>query len=368
MKYILVIADYSETGGTGTYLRLLLDYLSTEPFSISLLIKKTDLSTRLETLCKTLKIKIIKYSNPFFKIENQAKRFLRKMKIDHFYSFLSEYILLRKHLANSKYDLFIVSQGGADNYFSLPYYNIPTIYVLHSLYQKQNKLYMNLYGRLLKPISKSHVRITTVSKCAMDILRTNFPISITRNTSYIHNPSIINTSNQPFQNWDKNVILTIGHLVKYKNPFIWYKTAQLIHKEFPNIKFVWLGEGDLQDSISKLARKDKFISFPGYSTDVIEYYSKTKIYFHPSLTESHGIAIVDALSLGIPCVASNIGGVNESIENNYKGFLCTPANPNEFAGNIIFLLRNDSTHIKMPKNAYQKYIDNITPDIWMSRF
>jgi len=65
----------------------------------------------------------------------------------------------------------------------------------------------------------------------------------------------------------------------------------------------------------------------------------------PSLNESFGLGLVEGMCLGKPCVASNIGGIKEIIEDGKNGLLVKPADPVELAEKITFLINNpDEAH------------------------
>jgi glycosyltransferase involved in cell wall biosynthesis len=55
---------------------------------------------------------------------------------------------------------------------------------------------------------------------------------------------------------------------------------------------------------------------------------------HPPLTEPFGQVVVEALAVGLPTVATNVGGIPEIIKHGKTGLLVPPANPRELAAAI----------------------------------
>jgi glycosyltransferase involved in cell wall biosynthesis len=143
---------------------------------------------------------------------------------------------------------------------------------------------------------------------------------------------------------NEKIILTLGRLTYIKNPDIWLKVVNKVSKIEPNIKFVWVG-ADINQMVNMCKKIDElklnqFAKIVEYINDPVSYYSKSYIYFQPSLIESHGIAVIDAMASGLPCVVSNVGGLRESIINNKTGFLVEPSNVNGFVEKIVLLLND----------------------------
>ena len=67
--------------------------------------------------------------------------------------------------------------------------------------------------------------------------------------------------------------------------------------------------------------EDKFIFVSSYtsSTELAEYYSSADLYIHSSHIETWGLAISEALSCGIPAIASSVGAIPEQIRGYSRG-------------------------------------------------
>ena len=63
-------------------------------------------------------------------------------------------------------------------------------------------------------------------------------------------------------------------------------------------------------------------------------YRKSDIFVMPSLSEGYGLALAEALSFGLPIVASNVAAIPEMISDGVNGFLVSPKNPQELASAI----------------------------------
>ena len=97
-------------------------------------------------------------------------------------------------------------------------------------------------------------------------------------------------------------VLTLGHVVNYKNPEVWFQVAKRIKNTRNDVSFIWLGSGKLLDEYKEKTTQYDNISFLGYKDDLAHYYSQATIYFQPSKIESHGNSVVAAVAYGILCV------------------------------------------------------------------
>lgn len=98
-----------------------------------------------------------------------------------------------------------------------------------------------------------------------------------------------------------------------------------------DIKIEWIhfGGGEKEDEIKKLAIEKlkgniSFI-FKGMVPNqaVLEYYRNTDVDLFINLSESEGIpvSIMEAMSFGIPCIATDVGGTREIVKDCYNGWL-----------------------------------------------
>ena len=85
---------------------------------------------------------------------------------------------------------------------------------------------------------------------------------------------------------------------------------------------------------------EHYVHLIGYRSDMIELYSISDIFIHPSLREGLPASIMEAMASGLPCIVSRIRGNVDLIENGKGGILCDPNNADEFS-NALNLLIND---------------------------
>lgn len=96
------------------------------------------------------------------------------------------------------------------------------------------------------------------------------------------------------------------------------------------------------------------VSFLATSPDVLQFYAAADAYVGPSLQDSYGLPVVEAMSCGLPVISSSRAGVSEIIENGVNGLiLCDPSNTHEISFAIRSLISNPDLCLKLGAQARQ---------------
>lgn len=155
-------------------------------------------------------------------------------------------------------------------------------------------------------------------------------------------------------------ILTMGHLVAYKNPAIWLKVAKAVTGARPGVCFIWLGNGPLLDTCRSAGQMEKNIVFKGAVTNVFDYLKAADIYYQPSLHETHGIAVIEAMYQALPCVVSNVGGLPESVQNGYNGDLVNPGDLKQQVDVMLKLIDSPELRARYGANSFKRYHEHFS--------
>ena len=163
-------------------------------------------------------------------------------------------------------------------------------------------------------------------------------------------------------------ICCVARITEQKNPFKFIEIIKNLTKKNKNIKAIWVGDGELRDEVNKKIKEEKLeknIQLVGFQKNPYIYMAESKVFLLTSGWEGFGLVAVEALTLGLPCVVSNVGGLKE-IVNNKCGELCI--NNNEYV-NEIFKLLNDNNYYNLKSkssietaislNNIKKYIEKI---------
>jgi glycosyltransferase involved in cell wall biosynthesis len=78
--------------------------------------------------------------------------------------------------------------------------------------------------------------------------------------------------------------------------------------------------------------------------------------------ESFGLAALEAMACGVPCIGTRVGGIPELIEDGYNGFLCDLGDTDEAAEKALAILENGETLQRFSENAERTPRDRFRSD------
>ncbi len=154
---------------------------------------------------------------------------------------------------------------------------------------------------------------------------------------------------------DDDIVLFVGRMVYQKGPDLLIEAIPHILKYHTNVKFIFVGDGEMRWSVEEKAHSmgiGQFIKFLGYHNGwrLIDLYKASDIVCIPSRNEPFGIVTLEAWSAGKPVVASMNGGPGEIVWHNVNGLKVYPT-PDSVAWGIGAMLE-DLGHARwMGKNG-----------------
>lgn len=119
---------------------------------------------------------------------------------------------------------------------------------------------------------------------------------------------------------DDFVIISVGDLSKRKNHEVVLRAIAKLNN--PNIKYMIVGQGNLKEYLINLSKElhiENQFQLLGFRKDIPELLNSSDLFCFPSLQEGLPVALMEALASGMPCIASDIRGNNDLI--NEKKYL-----------------------------------------------
>lgn len=145
-------------------------------------------------------------------------------------------------------------------------------------------------------------------------------------------------------NIDDFVICSVGELNKNKNHEVVIRAIAKLNN--PKIKYMIAGQGELKQyliDLSKELKVDNQLFLLGFRKDIPELLNSADLYVLPSLREGLNVSLMEAMSSGLPCLASKIRGNVDLID--YKSiFLCNSIAVDDFSNKIDYLY-NDKEYL-----------------------
>lgn len=156
---------------------------------------------------------------------------------------------------------------------------------------------------------------------------------------------------------NKKQIISVGSLEQmYKSPDIVLKALSLLkQKHNLDFNFIWLGGGKYEQEMMIMAKELGLdnVSFLGnVNRDKVDEMLKTSdLFILASKTEGMPRALIEAMSFGLPCIATNVGGIPELLSENV---LVNKNNHEELSEKIAEILTNDEFYEQESVNNAKK--------------
>ena len=119
-----------------------------------------------------------------------------------------------------------------------------------------------------------------------------------------------------------------------------------------NLRLLIVGDGNYKQELERQANESKFrenILFYGTKDhkEVIDILSKSDIFVNPSYSEGLPTSVMEAASVGLSIIATDVGGTNEIIEHNKSGILYKPHDVDQLAKEIMGLIKDATKSRKL---------------------
>ena len=134
---------------------------------------------------------------------------------------------------------------------------------------------------------------------------------------------------------------TVCRLVPLKHVDDLLRAAAVVRRDRPGLRLVVVGDGPqravLEAEAERLGLRGA-ARFLGERADIPELLAAMDVFVHPSESEGHPNAVLEAMASGLPVIAAAIPGVDELVRDGETGVLVPPGDPAELARAIGALL------------------------------
>jgi glycosyltransferase involved in cell wall biosynthesis len=156
---------------------------------------------------------------------------------------------------------------------------------------------------------------------------------------------------------DALVVGTVANLRAQKAYPDLLEAAAVVGARLPDVRFVAVGQGPLEGEIRALHARmglgDRLLLL-GHRPDAVRVMAACDVFVLASLYEGLGVAVMEALALGLPVVATAVGGVPEVVQHGREGLLVPPGQPRELAAALVSLLTDAERRGRMAEAAAQR--------------
>ena len=153
---------------------------------------------------------------------------------------------------------------------------------------------------------------------------------------------------------EEKLIVSVGRFAPEKGHRYLIEALNLLKQQDMAWRCTFLGEGELAAELRALASEyglSEQIAFPGFCEDVFSVLLTADVFVLPSLHESSPNALIEAMGIGMPCIASDVGGIVDLVEDSANGVRVPPKDPIALAAALQRVLTTPDFAAELGKNA-----------------
>jgi glycosyltransferase involved in cell wall biosynthesis len=167
------------------------------------------------------------------------------------------------------------------------------------------------------------------------------------------------------------VLLCVGRLIRKKNVHLLIDAVAGLRAEFPQIRLLVAGEGEYREALRQQVealRLHDTVQFLGFVDDVYRLLATCDAFVLPSQTEGMPIAVLEAMSFGVPIVASCVGSIPDIARRDREAVLVEPSDEQELTEALRRVLRDGALRRQLGTNARARFLAEFTAERMAERY
>lgn len=342
MKKILIAMDSLRIGGVQTALINLLQAIDSKKYSVDLVLfhyqdsYRASIPENINVIRMPFLLDTMNYSGVEIKNATCIKWFVKKSMALLCRIFGAELmysiVFLGVNKLNSRYDIAISYSNNINNrstYFGVNKFVLEKVNAtkkvtwLHVDYDA-----MNMFNSVNNREYMQFDEIVHVSEAVRDVFLNHFP-DLKQKSKVIYNlvniSKIQDKANQEkFKRFQEFSIITVARLDQNKNVIEGLRVAKRLKEDGCSFKWLIIGDGPMKPELERYTIENELttsILFLGYKDNPFPYVKHSDLYVSTSISESFGLAIIEANSLGIPALVKNYPAAKEIIDVGVNGYI-----------------------------------------------
>jgi glycosyltransferase involved in cell wall biosynthesis len=158
-------------------------------------------------------------------------------------------------------------------------------------------------------------------------------------------------------------LLYVGRLEPVKNHSLLLKAFCLAITKMPELRLWMVGDGSEREALERLAGElgiAEEVTFWGQQIDVSPFFSAADSFIMSSKSEGLPISLLQAFSLGLPVIVTDVGGMAEVVRLAQAGLTVSAKDPAEMTAAILRMACNVTERQQFAMNAYAAYQSHFT--------
>ena len=221
----------------------------------------------------------------------------------------------------------------------------------------RSKIKKTIFKMIHKVALRKMDKVIAVSENAKDSLLSN-------NVKIIYN----GTNKNKNKNKEPSLIqlVYVGVLIKRKNVSFLIDKFKTLSSD--KIELIIIGDGNELEILKQKTGQDKRIKFKGFLDKPEELFHSKTIFINPSMSEGMPMAVIEALSCGVPCLLSNIKSHREIKILIPKGVELFDFEDNSFNNYLSVLINTLNSDVTIANDIKEKHKENFSINIMSERY
>ena len=162
------------------------------------------------------------------------------------------------------------------------------------------------------------------------------------------------------------VLLYVGRIAAEKNLELAVRTFRAVQQRIPGARYVWVGDGPARAALAA-ANPDFIFAGTLQGQALARHYASADVFPFPSLSETFGNVILEALAAGLPVVAFDQGAAREHLRHAHNGYRIAPGDTEGFMAAAVTLAGNPGL-VRHMGRAARASVERLSPDAVVREF
>jgi glycosyltransferase involved in cell wall biosynthesis len=152
------------------------------------------------------------------------------------------------------------------------------------------------------------------------------------------------------------LVAIVARLHSVKGHSFFLQAAAEVLKVIPRVRFLVVGTGPDEAVLKEMTAKlglQEVVNFTGFITEIPDLMADMDVLVIPSLWEGFGLTAIEAMTVGLPVVATEVGGLPEVVRPGETGILVPSSDVPSLAKGIIWVLQHPKEAAQMAENGRQ---------------
>jgi len=158
------------------------------------------------------------------------------------------------------------------------------------------------------------------------------------------------------------VVVCAGGFHPWKGQDVLIRAFSKAGRSFPHVRLELIGDGPQSSKYRQLIQEEAledrcFLAGRLSHYQVLQKMHKSWVVVVPSRYDSFPYVVIEALAVGVPVIASQVGGIPEAVRDGQDGFLVPPDDPQALADRLRLILSDPALRDQMGQNARRHFLE-----------